>query len=173
MAAVQAGLVDTKDEVDVKTEPASDGFGNNTASDGRLLSAPPGSSAATGNNKPAAGTPEEQQTLLAVLQFLKKNKLSESAEILRREAGLPEDALDSKGTDAGGSGPVGASGSADAEGGDSSTLLSRVTVSASAGVQAPTKGTVDSNFMGETLNKMFFISRWKHLLYLSLYSSVR
>lgn len=142
MAAVQVGLVDAKEEIDVKTEPTSDGFASNNAGDSRLLSTPPGSSTAAGNNKPAAGTPEEQQTLLAVLQFLKKNKLSESAEILRREAGLPEDALDPKGADGTGSGLGAAAGGAGVDGVDASALLSRVTVSSSAGALAPTKGTL-------------------------------
>uniref|UniRef100_A0A4W6C958 Transcription initiation factor TFIID subunit 5 n=1 Tax=Lates calcarifer TaxID=8187 RepID=A0A4W6C958_LATCA len=142
MAAVQGGLVDAAEEKDIKTEPASDGFGNNNANDGRLLSTSPGSSASTGSNKTVAGAPEDQQTLLAVLQFLKKNKLNESVEILRREAGLPEDSLDPKGTDASGAGSGGASGGVDLEGGDASSLLSRVTVSASAGAQAPTKGPI-------------------------------
>ncbi|KAM4751125.1 transcription initiation factor TFIID subunit 5 isoform 1-T1 [Anableps anableps] len=136
MAAVQGGMVDAKDEADIKTEPASDGFGNNHANDAGLLSASPGSSAAAGNNKPAAGAPEDQQTLLAVLQFLRKNKLSESAEILRREAGLPEEVLDPKGSDSAGSG-LGSG--ADIDGGDASALLSRVTVSTPGGAKAPTK----------------------------------
>lgn len=142
MAAVQGGMVDAKDETDIKTEPASDGFGNNHANDARLLSASPGSSTAAGNNKPAPGAPEEQQTLLAVLQFLKKNKLSESAEILRREAGLPEEVLDPKGSDSAGSG-LGSS--ADIDGGDANALLSRVTVSTPAAAKAPTKGAVHSH----------------------------
>uniref|UniRef100_A0A8C6KCP0 TAF5 RNA polymerase II, TATA box binding protein (TBP)-associated factor n=1 Tax=Nothobranchius furzeri TaxID=105023 RepID=A0A8C6KCP0_NOTFU len=146
MAAVQGGMVDAKDELDIKSEPPSDGFGNSNANDGRLLSSSPGAGTggtATGNNKPAPGPPEEQQTLLAVLQFLKKSKLAESAEILRREAGLPEDALDPKGTDASGSGPGLAAGSGQVDGVDASSLLSRVTVSSSAAAQAPKKAGED------------------------------
>ncbi|XP_042288567.1 transcription initiation factor TFIID subunit 5 isoform X2 [Thunnus maccoyii] len=139
MAAIQGGMVDADEEKDIKTEPSNDGFGNNNANDGRILSTSPGSSAPAAANKPAAGAPEDQQTLLAVLQFLRKNKLTESVEILRREAGLPEDSLDLKGADALGAGSGGAAGGVDVEGGDASSLLSRVTVSSSAVVQAPTK----------------------------------
>lgn len=138
MAAVQGGLVDADEEKEIKTEPSSDGLGNNNASEGRLLSPSPGSGASAGGAKPAAGAPEDQQTLLAVLQFLRKNKLTESVEILRREAGLPEDSLDLKGGDSSGTGPGGAAAGVD-EGGDASSLLSRVTASASPAVQAPTK----------------------------------
>lgn len=141
MAAVQGGLVDAVEKKDIKTEPSEDSGGNNNANDGRLLSPPPGSSAsAPGGNKPPAGAPEDQQTLLAVLQFLRKNNLAESVEILRREAGLPEDALDLKAGDSAGAGSGGAGGTVDLEGEDASSLLSRVTVSSSAAAQAPTKG---------------------------------
>ncbi|XP_038146657.1 transcription initiation factor TFIID subunit 5 isoform X1 [Cyprinodon tularosa] len=136
MAAVQGGMVDAKDETDIKKEPTSDGFGNNHANDARVLTASPGSSAAAGNNKPAAGAPEEQQTLLAVLQFLRKNKLSESAEILRREAGLPEEVLNPKGSDSTGSGQ---GGSTEVDGEDASSLLSRVTLPTPGGAKAPSK----------------------------------
>lgn len=138
MAAVQGGMVDEKEEVDIKTEPQSDGFVNTNATDGRQLSPSPGSSSSAGSSKNAAGAPEDQQTLLAVLQFLRKNKLTESVEILRREAGLPEDALDSKGVDCGAPGSGGSAGGVD--GLDAGSLLSRVTVSSSAGTPAPTKG---------------------------------
>uniref|UniRef100_A0A673CD82 TFIID subunit TAF5 NTD2 domain-containing protein n=1 Tax=Sphaeramia orbicularis TaxID=375764 RepID=A0A673CD82_9TELE len=96
MAAVQGGLVDASEEKDIKTEPSSDGCGNNDTNDARPLSTSPGSNAPGGNAKTSSGSTEEQQTLLAVLQFLKKNNLTESVEILRREAGLPEDSLDLK-----------------------------------------------------------------------------
>lgn len=142
MAAVQGGLADTNEEKDIKTEPSSDGFGNNNANDGRVLSTSPGSSASAGINKSATGAPEDQQTLLAVLQFLRKNKLTESVEILRREAGLPEDSPELKGSDSSGAGSGGAAGSGDKEGGDASSLLSRVTISSSAVAQAPTKGPI-------------------------------
>ncbi|KAE8300913.1 Transcription initiation factor TFIID subunit 5 [Larimichthys crocea] len=133
-------MVDSYEEKDIKTEPPNDGGGNNNANDGRLLSPSPGSSASSaGSNKSVAGAPEDQQTLLAVLQFLRKNKLTESVEILRREAGLPEDSLDLKGGDSSGAGSGGAAGGVDLESGDASALLSRVTVSSSAAAQAPTK----------------------------------
>lgn len=143
MAAVQGGLVDAEEEKDITTEPSSDGCGNNNANDGRLLSTSPGASSGSNKNAAAAAAaPEDQQTLLAVLQFLKKNNLSESVEILRREAGLPEDSLDAKGTDSSGGGSGGAAGSVELESGDATSLLSRVTVSSSAGAQAPTKSNV-------------------------------
>lgn len=138
MAAAQGGLIDAKDEADIKTEPQSDGFGVVNTNDGTQHSTPPSSSNAAVSNKPAAGASEDQQTLLAVLQFLRKNNLAESVETLRREAGLPEDALDPKGTDSTGSG--GATGGVDTDGGDASSLLSRVTVSSSVGLQPPAKG---------------------------------
>ncbi|KAJ4944172.1 hypothetical protein JOQ06_012717 [Pogonophryne albipinna] len=139
MAAVQGGQVDAVEEKDIKTEPSNDGGGNNNANDGRLLSTSPGSSSSTGSIKSAAGPPEDQQTLLAVLQFLRKNKLTESVEILRREAGLPEDSLELKGGDSSGSGSGAAAGSVELAGGDASSLLSRVTSSASTVAPAPTK----------------------------------
>lgn len=142
MAAVQGGLVDAVEEKEIKSEPQNDGGGNNNANDGRVLSSSPGSSSSAGSNKSAAGAPEDQQTLLAVLQFLRKNKLTESVEILRREAGLPEDSLDAKGTDSSGAGSGAAAGGADPEGVDASALLSRVTGSSSSNTvpQAPVKG---------------------------------
>lgn len=144
MAAVQGGLVDAVEKKDIKTEPSDDGGGNNNnANDGKVLSTSPASSAPAGGNNTAAGAPVDQQTLLAVLQFLKKNKLAESVEILRREAGLPEDSLDLKGGDSSAAGSGGAAGNASLEGVDASTLLSRVTVSSSAAAQAPTKGRTE------------------------------
>lgn len=143
MAAVQGGLVDTVDKKDIKAEPSEDGAGNNNnnVNDNRMLSPSPSSSSSSGNNNnnnTATSTTVEQQTLLAVLQFLKKSKLNDSVEILRREAGLPEDSLDIKGSDPG---AQGAAGNADLEGVDAATLLNRVTVSSSAGTQLPAKGT--------------------------------
>ncbi|XP_040042483.2 transcription initiation factor TFIID subunit 5 [Gasterosteus aculeatus] len=147
MAAVQGGPVDAVEEKDIKTEPSNDGCGSNSTNDGRAASASPGSGAPAAGAKPAAAAPEDQQTLLAVLQFLKKNKLTESVDILRREAGLPEDSLDLKGADSSAAGSGGAAGGAAAGGvaggdlgaADASSLLSRVTASSSAVVQAPTK----------------------------------
>lgn len=142
MAAVQGGLVEAADKKDIKVEPSEESGGNNTnnASDGRLLSPAPAPAApAAASNNAAAGAPVDQQTLLAVLQFLRKNNLSESVEILRREAGLPEDSPDAKGGDSA-AGSAG-SGSADTEGGDASSLLSRVTISSTVVAPAPTKGS--------------------------------
>lgn len=146
MAAVQGGLVESVDKKESTVEPSQENAGNNSnnASDERLLSPPPASGAPTGGNNPAgAGTPTDQQTLLAVLQFLKKNNLAESVEILRREAGLPEDSADAKTGDSAAAGA--APNSSDQDGGDASALLSRVTVSTAAATPAvaapvPTKG---------------------------------
>lgn len=143
MAAVQGGIVDTVDKKDIKAEPSEDGIGNNNnnGNDNRMLSPSPSSSSSSGNsnsNNTAAGATVDQQTLVAVLQFLKKNKLNDSVEILRREAGLPEDSLDIKGSDPGAGGVAG---SANLEAVDAATLLTRVTVSASAAAQPQVKGT--------------------------------
>lgn len=142
MAAVQGGLVDGADKKDIKTEPSEDGGGNNNnnANEGRMLSPSPSSTSSGGSNSNTpAGAPVDQQTLLAVLQFLKKNKLAESVEILRREAGLPEDSLELKAGDPSAASSGGAAGITNLEA-DASSLLSRVTVSSSAAAQAPTKG---------------------------------
>lgn len=142
MAAVQGGIVDAVDKKDIKAEPSEDGTGNNNnnGNDNRMLSPSPSSSSSSGNNNnnnTAAGATVDQQTLVAVLQFLKKNKLNDSVEILRREAGLPEDSLEIKGGDPGAGG---AAGNANLEGVDAATLLNRVSASSSAGTQPPIKG---------------------------------
>lgn len=146
MAAVQGGIVDTVDKKDIKAEPSEDGIGNNNnnGNDNRMLSPSPSSSSSSGNsnsNSTAAAATVDQQTLVAVLQFLKKNKLNDSVEILRREAGLPEDSLDIKGSDPGAGG---AAGSGNLEAVDAATLLNRVSVSASAAAQPQVKGTLTS-----------------------------
>lgn len=140
MAAVQGSLVDTEEEKDIKTEPSSDVCGNNNANDAKPLPTSPGTGTSTGITKTSTGITEEQQTLLAVLQFLKKNNLSESVEILRREAGLPENSLDLKSVDSG-FGSIGPAGSVSLEGGESS-LPSWTTVSSSV-AHAPTKASGD------------------------------
>ena len=118
-------------EKDIKTETSNDNSGNNNANEGRPLSASPGTTSSTGSVKPAV---EDQQTLLAVVQFLKKYKLTESADILRREAGLTEtEAEDSKGLESLGSGGA-ATGTAEPESVDANSLLSRVSVSSSTAV---------------------------------------
>lgn len=142
MAAVQGGIVDAVDKKDIKAEPSEDGTGNNNnnGNDNRMLSPSPSSSSSSGNNNnnnTAAGATVDQQTLVAVLQFLKKNKLNDSVDILRREAGLPEDSLDIKGSDPGAGG---AAGNANLEGVDAATLLNRVSASSSAGTKPPIKG---------------------------------
>lgn len=160
MAAVQGGIVDTVDKKDIKAEPSEDGTGNNNnnGNENRMLSPSPTSSSSSGNNNSnntaaAAAATVDQQTLVAVLQFLKKNKLNDSVEILRREAGLPEDSLDIKGSDPGAGG---AAGSANLEAVDAATLLNRVTVSASAAAQPQVKGTLTL-----TLN-VFLASELQH-----------
>uniref|UniRef100_A0A8C5HEE9 Transcription initiation factor TFIID subunit 5 n=2 Tax=Gouania willdenowi TaxID=441366 RepID=A0A8C5HEE9_GOUWI len=142
MAAVQGGLVDAVEEKTIKSEPVADATANNSANDARAPSSSPGSGVSPGVNKPAAGAAEDQQTLLAVLQFLRKNNLSESVEILRREAGLPEDSLDQKGGDSTGTGL----GGPEADGRtDAGSLLSRVTVSSSAPSKAVAEDQPDVN----------------------------
>lgn len=147
MAAVQGGQIDPEGEKDIKTEPLNDSTGNNNTSDGRPLSASPVASSSGGSNKSSAAGAEDQQTLLAVLQFLKKNKLAESVEILRREAGLSEEIEDSKGSESSGVGSVAGTGNVDTESGDANSLLSRVSSSPfvssaplPSAVQAPPKG---------------------------------
>lgn len=180
MAAVQGGLVESVDKKESTVEPSEENAGNNSnnASDGRLLSPPPASGApAGGNNSAGAGTPTDQQTLLAVLQFLKKNNLAESVEILRREAGLPEDSADAKAGDS----SAAAANSSDQDGGDASALLSRVTVSAAAtaatAAPVPSKGSLVALLLDRSaprvnccsnsgvshMNNSFTTISWHHL----------
>ncbi|XP_023128967.2 transcription initiation factor TFIID subunit 5 isoform X1 [Amphiprion ocellaris] len=174
MAAVQSGMGEGVEEKDIKTEPASDGFGNNNANDGRLVSTSPGSNAPAASNKPVAGgPPEDQQTLLAVLQFLRKNKLTESVEILRREAGLPEDDLDPNGADSSGAGTGGAAGSVDSDAGDASSLLTRVTVSSSAAAQAPTKAAAGEDQPDVSVVLSAYSQQGDPALYEVYYSSLK
>lgn len=127
MAAVQDGQMELDAEKETKPEILSDGTSNlsgNTAS-GTLSSSPLTAA-------PAGGAPkmEDQQTLIAVLQFLKRNKLTDSVEILRREAGLGEDQEDSQATDGSGGGK------GDVDGGDANSLLSRVSITSAAAPQS-------------------------------------
>lgn len=142
MAAVQSGQIDTEEEKEIKLETSHDGPRINSSNDGRPLSVSPGTTPSGASIKAAPGTTEEEQTLLAVLQFLKKNNLSESVEILRREAGLSEEPEDQKGSESTGTGL--APGNKDAGGTDASSLLSRVAVASSAATAvaapAPSKG---------------------------------
>ncbi|XP_074763759.1 transcription initiation factor TFIID subunit 5 isoform X2 [Athene noctua] len=85
--------------------------------------------------KPAAPGPAaspaalDRQTLVAVLQFLRRSNLRESEEILRREARLLGDDLGAAALSPAGAGLLGAPGSdADSAGGEA--LLSRVTAAA-------------------------------------------
>uniref|UniRef100_A0A3Q3Q6K1 Transcription initiation factor TFIID subunit 5 n=1 Tax=Monopterus albus TaxID=43700 RepID=A0A3Q3Q6K1_MONAL len=169
MAAIQGGVVDAKEEKEIKTEPSNEVSGNNNANDGRLLSASPAASA--GSNKATAGAPEDQQTLLAVLQFLKKNNLTESVEILRREAGLPEESQDLKGADSSGTGATDAAASVDVEGVDTSSLLSRVTGSTSAGAPAPAKAGGDQPDVNVVLSA--YSQQGDPALYEVYYSSLK
>uniref|UniRef100_A0A8C2FME2 Transcription initiation factor TFIID subunit 5 n=1 Tax=Cyprinus carpio TaxID=7962 RepID=A0A8C2FME2_CYPCA len=123
MAAVQDGPMELDTEKETKPEILSDGtskLSGNTAS-GTLSSSP----------LTAGGAPkqEDQQTLIAVLQFLRRNKLSESVEILRREAGL-EDQEDSQTLDGSGGGK------GDRDGGEANSLLSRVSITSAAAPQS-------------------------------------
>lgn len=127
MAAVQDGPMELDAEKETKPEILSDGSSNLSGNTGSgSLSSSPLTAA------PAGGAPkmEDQQTLIAVLQFLKRNKLSESVEILRREAGLAEDQEDSQAADGSGGGK------SDGDGGDTNSLLSRVSIAAAAAPQS-------------------------------------
>lgn len=128
MAAVQDGSMELDTEKETKPEILSDGSANlsGNAGSGVLSSSPP-----------AGGAPksEDQQTLIAVLQFLRRNKLTESVEILKREAGLPDDQLNSQGTDAGAGGVMG---KGDGDAGDANALLSRVSITSAAAPQSAT-----------------------------------
>ncbi len=132
MAAVQDGQMELDAEKETKPEILSDGTANisGNAASGTLSSSP----------LTAGGAPkqEEQQTLIAVLQFLKRNKLTESVDILRREAGL-EEQEDSQTLDGSGGGK------SDGDGGDTNSLLSRVSIASAAAPQStPTPMPVKS-----------------------------
>ncbi|XP_067297096.1 transcription initiation factor TFIID subunit 5 isoform X2 [Pseudorasbora parva] len=139
MAALQDGPMELDAEKETKPEILSDGASNLSGNTGNgALSSSPLTAAPAG----AAPKPEDQQTLIAVLQFLKRNKLSESVEILRREAGLAEDQEDSLTADGNGGGK------GDGEGVDAKSLLSRVSITAAAAPQStltpvPIKNTED------------------------------
>ncbi|XP_023696756.1 transcription initiation factor TFIID subunit 5 isoform X2 [Paramormyrops kingsleyae] len=125
MAAVQDGQIEPESEKEIKSETLNDATGNHAAAVGGLLPSSPVSTASVGaSNSSKAAASEDQQTLLAVLQFLKRNKLVESADILRREAGLLEESDDAQGSEGGRDELGGAS--AD-EGGEAASLFSRVT----------------------------------------------
>ncbi|CAB1344592.1 unnamed protein product [Coregonus sp. 'balchen'] len=130
MAAVQDGQLNLEVEKDIKTEITNDDSGNINAN-----SSSPGSTSSGGKSKSPAGSGEDQQTLLAVLQFLKRNKLTESVDILRREAGLSADADDSPISESAGAGSSGAP-NVGADGGDANSLLSRVSIATPAALQA-------------------------------------
>uniref|UniRef100_A0AAZ3QT25 TFIID subunit TAF5 NTD2 domain-containing protein n=1 Tax=Oncorhynchus tshawytscha TaxID=74940 RepID=A0AAZ3QT25_ONCTS len=139
MAAVQDGQLNMEVEKDIKTEITNDGSGNINAN-----SSSPGSTSSGGKSKSPAGSGEDQQTLLAVLQFLKRNKLTESVDILRREAGLSADADDSPVSDSAGAGSGGVP-NVSADGGDANSLLSRVSIATpfAPPATAPPKGGED------------------------------
>ncbi|XP_037399523.1 transcription initiation factor TFIID subunit 5 isoform X2 [Pygocentrus nattereri] len=127
MAAVQDGGSEPEGEKEPQPELPSDGS-----------SAP----AATPASKPEEQQQQQQQTLLAVLQFLKRNKLIESVDALRREAGLADEPDEAPGSEAGGGVGGAAAGSADSA--DASALLSRVAGAAQSGAaSAPAKGGED------------------------------
>lgn len=127
MAAVHDGPSDIESEKETKPDILSDESAANLPGimSGTLSSSPLA--------PPSAVVPkveDQQQTLLAVMQFLKRNNLTESVDILRREAGIQDELVEeARGTEAAApglnSGP-----------GDTSSLLSRV--SSQSG--APAKG---------------------------------
>lgn len=130
MAAVHDGPSDIENEKETKPEILSE---ESSASlpgimSGTVSSSPLATPAAV---VPKAEEQQQQQTLLAVLQFLKRNNLTESVEILRREAGLQDEPEDARGTDAAASG-------LNAGLVDASSLLSRVSSQSS----APVKGAL-------------------------------
>lgn len=94
-----------------------------------------GSGAEAAPAKPAAPGPAaspaalDRQTLVAVLQFLRRSNLRESEEILRREARLLGDDLGAAALSPAGSGLLGTPGG-DAESSGGEALLSRVTAAA-------------------------------------------
>lgn len=128
MAAVHDGPSDVENEKETKPEILSEeptanvpGVMSGTLSSSPLV--PPAAAV------PKAEEQQQQQTLLAVLQFLKRNNLTESVEILRREAGLQDEAEEARGTE-------GAAPGLNAGLVDASSLLSRVSSQSS----APAKG---------------------------------
>ncbi|MGH0135551.1 UNVERIFIED_CONTAM: hypothetical protein FKN15_066159 [Acipenser sinensis] len=125
MAAVQDGPIESESENEIKTETSNEVPGNPGDAGGGVPPTAPVAAVATEKPAAAAADSTERQTLLAVLQFLKKSKLFESEEILRREAGLLNEIGDSQGSGAGGA-ALGGGGGAEPESGDASSLLSRV-----------------------------------------------
>ncbi|XP_026861426.2 transcription initiation factor TFIID subunit 5 [Electrophorus electricus] len=141
MATVQDGPTDPESEKETKPDILSDGSANLPGLTSGALSTSPVTAPSTGTSKP-----EDQQTLLAVLQFLKRNNLTESVDILRREAGLSDEADDTQGAEAGGGG-LGTGASVGAESGDANSLLSRVSIGTGASqntvASTPAKGGED------------------------------
>lgn len=140
MAAVPDGQIESDSEKETKPDVLNDGAGNITGTSTGVLSSPPNAaSSATGDTKPVAPPgAEDQQTLIAVLQYLRKNNLLESVDILRREAGLSDNADDSQGADGS---CLGSGGNTDESGGANS-LLNRVSIATPAAPvpAAPIKG---------------------------------
>lgn len=143
MAAVHDGPSDIESEKETKPDVLSDESAANLPGtmSGTLSSASPLA-------PPSAAVPkaeeQQQQTLLAVLQFLRRNNLTESVNILRREAGLQDELEEARGTDSAAPG-------LNTGPGDTSSLLSRV----SAQNSAPAKGELpiaDSSQNGSLLD---------------------
>lgn len=130
MAAVHDGPSDIENEKETKPEILSDESAANLPG---IMSGTLSSSSSPPLAPPSAVVPkaeeQQQQTLLAVLQFLKRNNLTESVDILRREAGIQDEAEEARGTEAAAAG-------LNTGPGDASSLLSRV----SAQSAAPAKG---------------------------------
>ncbi|XP_062866560.1 transcription initiation factor TFIID subunit 5 isoform X2 [Trichomycterus rosablanca] len=129
MAAVHDGPNDLESEKETKAEILNDGpAGNLSGMSTGTLSSPTVSAPEAG-----AAKPEEQQTLLAVLQFLKRNNLTESVEILRREARIAKELEEAGEAEAAGTGLSGAAAAAAVDG---NSLLSRVSFQSSAPAKA-------------------------------------
>lgn len=140
MAAVHDGPSDLESEKETKPDILSDESGANLPG---IMSGTLPSSLHPPPPAVAPKTEEQQQTLLAVLQFLRRNNLTESVDILRREAGLQDEAEEERGAEATtlglNSGP-----------GDTSSLLSRVSSQSS----APAKGGLQTG--GCVVNRSLF-----------------
>lgn len=131
MAAVHDGPSDIESEKEAKPDILGDKSAANLPGimSGTLSSSSPLAPPST----VAPKAEEQQQTLLAVLQFLKRNNLTESVDILRREAGLQDELEEARGTEAAAAG-------LNTGTGDASSLLSRVTSQSG----APAKGEIQT-----------------------------
>lgn len=127
MAAVHDGPSDVESEKETKPDIVSDESAANLPGimSGTLSSSP----LAPPSDAVPKAEEQQQQTLLAVLQFLRRNNLTETVDILRREAGLQDELEEARGTESAAPG-------LNTGPGDASSLLSRVSSQSS----APAKG---------------------------------